>query len=604
LLAWLLVLGGSAFSQGRLDIDRLELRSATLLTSDGERDVLLPDDWRQSGRFGQKAYRLEFAWPTVPEEAWAVYIPRVGNRFHVSLNGQPVARAGPLGDHQVNHAHRPHIFPLLKGSVRAGINHLDLIVEGDLYRYAGLSRVHVGAERLLQRDFLVRNAVQYGGSLAVVAICTVFSMLAFALYATMRQKEDLFFALAGLFFVVRIGYTVVERVPFDYRLGAWLADASYACMVVCIALFCVRALKVKASLWNWAASGFGVCSMVMVSWSVSASRNDIRQVWVTAMLAFVVLMTVVLVIHWYRQRGATSALLAVAAMGGLVLGARDHWVVFYSNDGYGSLATARYGALLFILAMSWIIVDRLIERMREEKRLRQSLARDLEVKKQELTNQYELHAKVIAEQAQIKERERLVQDLHDGMGLQLNSLLGLVERERVDHGELQKEVRHSIEQLRALVDGSEKFDGTLAELLGQIRYRLETRLQRQGIALQWHAELSQWADVQVEPLFALSFQYLLYEMGTNVIKHSGATLVRFTCGVAGSDVPSHRLQILFSDDGVSPQQDRNWQGGRLRSIDRRINELGAQHQLVQLGTGGWEHRLSLSLTVLARVSTP
>ena len=581
-------------------VDRIELRMALLQAPGGEREVVLPDAWNKAGRFGQKVYRLTFDLPMAPDEAWALYLPRAGNRFHISLNGWLIARAGPLGDRSSDHAQKPHLFPLSEAVLRAGPNHLDILIEGDINRYAGLSRVHVGADRLLRKDFLMRNAAQHGGSLAVVAMCSVFGILALALFMGLRQSSDAFFALACLFCCIRTSYAIVERISFDYRWWTWLVDVSYAGLVVCISLFSVRALQMATRRWDLVALGFSLLSLFLVSWHAGASRNDVRQIWLMTMLVYVMLMSSVLVFQWWRQRTATAAVLASAALGGVAMGAHDHWLVFYARDGYGGFAMARYALVLFILAMGWIIVDRLIERMREERRLRESVARELAVKKVELTEQYVLHAKVLEEQAQIRERERLVQDLHDGMGLQLNSLLGLVERKNLNKKEVQQEVRYSIEQLRTLVDGSEKFDGSLAELLGQIRYRLETRLRRQGILLRWQVELGKWADALADPLIALSLQHLLYELCTNVIKHSGAKHVSVCCEVDVSDAETDRLRILFSDDGLNQQVDRVWTGGGLRSIERRVNELGGQHQLIQPDTGGWEHRLSLALNKLGR----
>lgn len=577
--------------------DRYELRTALLQSPGGEREVVLPDAWNKAGRSGRKLYRLVFDLPAAPAEAWALYVPRAGNRFHIRLNGWPIARAGPLGDRSADHAQKPHLFSLPDGALRAGGNQLEVLVEGDTNRYAGLSRVHVGADRLLRRDFLLRNAAQHGGSLAVVAMCGVFGMLALALFMGLRQPSDAFFALACLFCCIRTSYAIVERVPFDYRWWTWLVDVSYAGLVVCITLFCVRALRMAARRWDLVAAGFSLFSLILVTWHAAASRNDVRQVWLMAMLAYVMLMSTVFVFQWWRQRTATSAVLAGAALGGVAMGAHDHWLVFYARDGYGGFAMARFALVLFILAMGWIIVDRLIERMREERRLRAAVALELEEKKQELARQYERQAAAEAAAVRHQERRRLIQDLHDGMGLQLNSLLGMVEKGSVDPAEVQNEVRHSIEQLRTLVDGSEAFDGSLPELLGHIRHRIDSRLRRLQIALDWRSELTA-GPRQVDAAAAVNLQHVLFELCTNAIKHSAASRVTVRMRLIDEPGRGRCLEIGFEDNGNRGVQAANGSGLGQRSVERRVEELGGSHELVRAQGQGWRYRFVLPLARL------
>ena len=95
--------------------------------------------------------------------------------------------------------------------------------------------------------------------------------------------------------------------------------------------------------------------------------------------------------------------------------------------------------------------------------------------------------------AHAKERERLVHDLHDGIGLQLNTLLYMAEDRTDTRSDMLQEVRTAIEQMRLLVDSSQRFEGSFPELLGQVRHRIESRLSRLGIQLQWHVHVPQTA---------------------------------------------------------------------------------------------------------------
>lgn len=556
--------------------------------------VSLPDAWNKSRQEGLWAYRLSFELEVYPSEPWALYIPRLGNRFRIELNGHSLAQLGRFGDRSSDYAQRPHYFPLPEGSLRAGDNRLRITLEGERGRYAGLSAVQIGPDSLLRPVYTWRDRAQSGGSLVVIAMCAVFALLGLALYAALRQASDGFFSLSCLFCAVRTSYAVVEHVPFDFRAWNWLVDICYAGLVATIVAFCVRALVMNTRRWDPVVLGFSAVSLVLVSWHTFAQENRVRQLWTMLMLLFVLVVSLTVVWQWWRQRTGISAALALAAVGGLALGAHDHWLVFYTSQGYGGFALARYALVLFILAMGWIIVDRLIARMREERALRLAVAHELEEKKKQLDVEYEIRSRQVAELAHMVEREKLLQDLHDGMGLQLNSLLCMVEKGEAQKDEVQTEVRNSIEQLRVLIDGSETFDGTLAELLGHIRYRIESRLKKQGIRLDWSGVITT-SPQRVRAAAAVSLQRLVFELCTNVIKHANASCVRLLVEMVEVSGRPTDLRLHFEDDGKSACEPVQGTGMGQRSIGRRVLELGGTHGTLISENGAWTHQVSIPI---------
>jgi signal transduction histidine kinase len=578
-------------------IDRA-LRAPMLGSSEAQaeaRAVVLPDVWNAQQLQGRWKYTLPLELAQTPREPWGIYVPRAGNRFRIALNGRPVAQIGRFGDEAVDHAQRPHFVPVPDGLLNAGQNRLEFEVEGERGRYAGLSKVHVGPDRIVRRTHAVRQAVQVGGLAVVAGLCVTFGVLALALFAKLRQRSDAYFALACFFCAVRVSYVLVERVPVDYRVWQGFVDLCYAGLVSTIVLFCARTLDMNARTWRLLTVAFASISLLLVPWHALAQRSDLRQVWLMLMLLFVTAASLAIIHRWWRVRSTVAALLASAAATGLAMGAHDHWIVFYTRDGYGSFALARFGLVAFIVAMGWIIVDRVVTRVREERAMRDALAAELEQRKRTLAIEFEIASRLAAERAKHSERERLVQDLHDGMGLQLNSLLGLVERGQARPDELQSEVRNSIEQLRTLVEGSQAFDGSLAELFGHIRYRVEARLRRQGIVLHWHSD--GLSDKSVRPAAAISLQHLVFELCTNVIKHADARQVTVKVGLSHpADAEMARLELDFLDDGRGPPVGvmTAGAGSGLRSLHRRVAELQGMHEVVR-DAGGWRHHMFFPL---------
>src|SRR5262249_9775577 len=125
------------------------------------------------------------------------------------------------------------------------------------------------------------------------------------------------------------------------------------------------------------------------------------------------------------------------------------------------------------------------------------------------------------EQAIGEERERIMTDMHDGLGAQLIATLG-----RVEHGDTpSKQVaaawRACSDDLRLAIDSLQPSDGDLLSVLGNLRYRLENRLKQHGIALDWQVgEVPKLASLT--PRQVLHVLRILQEAFTNVLKHAHA----------------------------------------------------------------------------------
>ena len=202
--------------------------------------------------------------------------------------------------------------------------------------------------------------------------------------------------------------------------------------------------------------------------------------------------------------------------------------------------------------------------------------------------------------AQVQEREKLVQDLHDGMGMQLHGLLNMVEQGDTAPGELTSEVRTAIEQLRTLVDSAEPFDGDLSQLFGHIRHRIEVRLRRAGIELQWRTHIPQ-IDRSIEPTKASALQQVLFELVTNSLKHSRARVITVEAQI---DERSDQLIVAYADDGIGFDTMNVQRGGGTRSIRRRLADLNATHQVHSTSGTGTHVSMSVPMATLFADAAP
>ena len=226
---------------------------------------------------------------------------------------------------------------------------------------------------------------------------------------------------------------------------------------------------------------------------------------------------------------------------------------------FGALITRRYvGALAKVEQANTRLAERLNER---ESALAQSYALLREAEQRQTISQ---------------ERQRLMQDMHDGLGSSLVTALRAVENEhtqgRNDVHYVAEVLKSCIDDLKLTIDSMEPVEADLLLLLATLRYRLSPRLERAGIALHWDiADLPHldWLD----PRSALHILRLLQEAFANVLKHAHATAIRVRTGVAAGGVT-----VTVSDNGAGFDVERALSGnGRgLANQQRRASALGGR----------------------------
>lgn len=598
---WALILAGCSFlPPGTTAID-----TATIEPLDGSdppqaagpaADVALSHAWNAAGLSGLHRYRMAFS---VPPEAraggWGLYLPRAGNRFHVWVNDRQVARFGALDAVEEDYAQQPH-YVFIPGEVlRPGRNELRLDIAGEKARYAGLGRPVLGAPEDVLPLYRWRDALQTQGSVAVIAVSLLFALAALLPALRLRDRSLLLFCATCLLCAVRTSYAVVVHPPLPYAAWTLLTDACFVGYLLCLAAFCLTTGGVPRQPITALAFVLGAVSLVCLPIYAIAREAYARQFWLQAMVLFSVALCVSVIVHAVRTGRREAVVLAAAGVGAVALAIHDHVLVFYTREGYAAFALARYSLVLFLLAMGWLLLER---RRLQESRLDQQRAlmqAELAQHRLALERAFDERQALARQDAQQHERTRILYDIHDGMGLQLQSLLVQVEGGQAPKAELAHEVRTAIEQMRMLVSNPERFDGDVLMLFGQIRHQIERRLKVVGIALDWRVDPAV-QDFELPGESAIALQRLVFELTTNVIRHSRARRMTLEVGHAaggtqvqggkGGTAGKDALHIRIADDGIGFDATAAHAGSGMGSIAKRVRDLGAEGRFVAAQSGG------------------
>jgi signal transduction histidine kinase len=83
------------------------------------------------------------------------------------------------------------------------------------------------------------------------------------------------------------------------------------------------------------------------------------------------------------------------------------------------------------------------------------------------------------------ERQRIMREIHDGVGSQLVGLLNVVTQPAPDRGVVEEHVKLALDEMRMAVDSLQPTHDDLPTVLATLRYRLQPRLDAAGIELVW-----------------------------------------------------------------------------------------------------------------------
>lgn len=517
--------------------------------------VRLPDSWvrHSPARQGVAYYRLVFdalpVWSA--QERLMVYVPRAGNRFSVQLNGQWLGSTGDLSERCEDHVNVPHQFLLPVGALQPQANVLLLEVHGELARYAGLSEVWLGPASLIKPMHASRMAWQNGGALVIVGLALIIGVLALGFGLVMGAYVQVLFAWAAIFWGVRNCYVLVTVPPLPHPTWGILMDLLYGLAIVLLAYSVLLTLRAKNRMSLVVLGGMVLSTLTLPVVYGLTGAFAFRQYWLLSLVLGVLLVVSTVVWHWWRVRNFESNVLMVCALLALGLTLYDHLVILHLPSGYGHFAMARFAFLFILLAMSALLMRRVLRSINAARRFRTRLQMRLTRARALLSGFHEEREKKRVQEAELAERMRLLREMHDGVGAHLVTLHSMLQNPQSSRSDLQNELEQAGMALRdslgALHDGPQ----TWLMVLVRLRESLESRLRHAGIGLSWQVD-----DLGEMPLPDVDvqrhFRMLLGECITNVIKHSGATQVTLqACRTDAEGAPGWVVRVCDNGHGLA-----------------------------------------------------
>lgn len=564
----------------------------------------LPDNWRLSrpGVQGTGWYRADFEHAAGSGD-WGVFIPLAKTTFEVWVNGMMVRDLDGPGDINRRQGNRPHFSVIPSSLLHDGSTnriYIRLRVAPNLR--GGLTELWLGPsaqiETRFERDYFLRVTLTRSLNTCLLFV-GLLSLLLASRAPVQHRSVHLLFALLAILWSLRNFHYTVPMNGLPTRLWEWWVMASLwlvmglLCLLVC-RLVSPGGKPMPQRMW-WALTlGPAAAALLLNAQQLSA----VRLPWYLASGALGLYATAVLAIYLARngrRRGQVGAgLLMTALLVTIGLGFTD-LAVTTGLLPFGPAARLALGPPLIVMAITWWLAERYFRTIDAVGRGRELVMRHLQRRTRSLALNHERLRAVERELWLTQERDRLMRDLHDGVGSQLIIAQHALSTNRLSSEAAAQLLGSCLDDLRLVVDSLEPESLALDMALARLRFRLMERMANQKIQLRWHQ------DAQLPALDASTILQLLrviLEGVTNALKHAqGADAVDVRIAFESA---SRLLSIEIHDNG-QPSRDGFIQaavlsnGRGLKNLATRAAHLGAQCTAGPLAEGGWLLKVVLSV---------
>ena len=535
----------------------------------------LPLHWMLSEGWGLTGVvlRLRFDLPAPPSEALAVLIPVATDGGRVTVNGRFIGAVQQPDEHIHVHWQRPHLLAIDPALLTAGENTI-LIQTAFRAGEHVVGRVEVGTlgemSSHFERDYFLTTTLPWIGATIAAVLALIFGVL-------WARRPDALLGLittAALLWCARCSTYLVEIMPLWVRFWMQLLYfASIGGFAGVVTVLLLRMSNLRNRREEWMILGYAALGAVALMLTMQHAAPYLNSVWTLGLIVMPLFAIGVALNNRIRARPAphwivvgASALLCLAWLHDYLT--ERGWL---AADGALQL---HWAAPLLLVALATPLVDGFVDILREAESAREELETRVREREQLLKRNFERLRTSERAQAENQERQRIMQDMHDGLGSQLLSSLMLLERGAVTTEQVAQILRESIDDLRLAIDALAPEQTDLGAALGNLRFRMEPRLKAADIELVWDAR-NLPEEVRIHQDAVLPMLRIVQEAMTNALKHSKARAVRVTLGVEKvNDV--QWLDIRVADNGSGIVDEAGNSSGRgLLNMRNRASKIGA-----------------------------
>ncbi|MGA0602420.1 sensor histidine kinase [Caulobacter sp. KR2-114] len=491
-------------------------------------------------------YRASLSLPASGQATY-LYLPRWRAIGHAAIYADGRLVWAPQGSAKWNGFNLP-VWVELAGPASPPPKQVLVRLQAEAGNGYDLSTFWVGPKDALAPRYEMRRLLQVTAPEWGCVTFTLIGLVTLGLWLRRRQEPAylLIFAVAALAGLHSLEYFVgAGPIPISDNAFQWMESNSEtwydALTFVMVSYYIGGATAWMRRLVLAFAVGFTAWTTGLVAFAIRL-QDHLGLIW----LLNISLNLLTIAVAWwgYRQSPTRIGFLYCLFISlALPIALIDIAISAFKLSDEGVYAVPYMPALQAMLFL-YILVDRHLAALGEAEAARGQLASRLAEREAELAVTYDRLRESEQQQMLARERQRLMRDMHDGVGSSLIGALVAVERGGAAPEQTAEILRRCLDDLKLAIDSLEPVDSDLLLLLATARYRLEPRFEQAGIRLVW--SVGQLPPLpKITPEHALHILRIVQEIFTNIVKHAQAREVRLSVSASG---PQVAIEIV--DDGV------------------------------------------------------
>ena len=554
-------------------------------------DIKLP--WNDCCESGYRAVRMSFSLEKVPSDGLGI-VPLLGSdNYRMYVNGILLFGDGEMRLPNISyHGNLRRTYRIPQTALKPGRNQLDFI----LVRDAGTPFFSAKAPALGEYETIRKSYSYFQYSLNSYltmsqGIGFAAALLAFVLWLRSDRNPAIFWmTLLCLAWAMRILH---HREAYPFLQGKERIDFLYLCVnLVPVALLnFANHWTGQPNRWITRVSVGGyVLTMLAV---VSIVGFDLYQKIDTAdrvsmaFLLFVAIATISIFGNHYARRQEHRHWEAATFILCATLIAYDAATAWFDISYGDHVKRALPILLLGFVAPFFAGNVRLFRSMSEFNAL---LAAQLAERTAELEVAHKHERELAREQAFSQERQRIMRDMHDGLGSQLMSMLLSARRGKLEPQRMTEGIQSVVDEMRLMIDSMDSVGESLSVALTTFHARVQSRIETAGFKLNW-SDQTGGSFPEYGPREVLQIFRILQEAVNNAVKH-GASPIEVL--IFAYPDPAYPVRITVADHGVGMTEKRG-RGRGLSNMTARAEAIGARFSIINSSSG-----LSVQLELPAR----
>jgi signal transduction histidine kinase len=557
--------------------------------------LILTDEAQAREKGGMSVWvRTRFDAAALPREPLAFYTVSTRERFVAYLNGVEFHRNYGRDSDQVLNWNRPVLAPIPSRLLRPGVNELIVHVDTGVRWHLGVGTLAIGPVEQLRDVYETQYFWRISGVRIANGIMLAGMFYAFFLWvAGWRDRRALLIAGISLFWVLRNLHFYVLVPPFDADLFRSLSQYLIYFVVALTYAFCAEVFNIRRRvLFNALQFGFAIAVCLLRAVLISRELPDV----ICNILTLLTGLTVIYISarEYWRSRSFDHFLILSAIIVATLFSLHD--------IGLTSNVQAWHGAGFFLQPYAGVIMAgafflslgrNYVQAFADINQMNEILGEKVAAVTEALTESEAKRREQEVVLAVDRERQRLMSEMHDGIGSNLVTALAIAQRQNESPRTIAT-LQRALSDLKITVDSLAPVEGDVVALLANLKHRMEPDLSDAGLTIRWRVgdcPPLPWLDATN----ALQMLRIIQEGIANILAHARATRLEIDCQ------PHQRgdregIRIVLADNGRGFDPSSVNAGGQgLANMAARAKTMHGQFDIVSAPDKGTRLRLWLPL---------